>query len=84
MSELQLDLVDGLPRNLREKDFWKRVLEPLRQHPGRWARVTKHDRKYTPSIAGAINRRALHLPRIWRAAIREGLLYVCYCGEASA
>jgi hypothetical protein len=88
VSELliaEVELVDGLPPGLDHKDwvgYWQRSLEPLRQHPGRWARITRMRSRFAGGVANGINRKRLKMPPgIWRASVRAGQLYVCFCGD---
>jgi hypothetical protein len=92
-QDADLEFVDGLPRKPNDLARWVMVLNRLKGHPGRWAKLTfKVPRRALPNVAVAINRgvrrpdgthrRYSLLPSgIWRAAVRGGELYVCFCGE---
>ena len=86
-SDGSLELVDVLPGIVYWRaGIWRKRLEPLRAHPGVWARVRLRDaskQKGTlASMAHHINVHATTLPPgIWRAASRGGDLYVCFCGD---
>lgn len=87
MSEIDLEFFDHLPRTDHLGwGVWEKWLTPLIQHPGKWARVRCKTRKRSTllCLAQRINHRQIRMPPgIWRAATRNGEIYVCYCSAES-
>lgn len=85
--DARVEFVEALPPGGMEKGVWIKRLEPLREHPGVWARVSVEGMTKLSHIriASAVNKRRILLPPgMWRGAIRSGVLYICYCGDATA
>lgn len=61
---------------------WPDVVEPLKEHPGRWVRVREFDKvQQAASAAGRIRRLGGYETRAARNADGRGVLYVRFMGE---